>query len=202
MKRNAKSLISIIALFILAITLATSSYAWLISLRRSSSIVFVSGEVRYDLVGNLCEQDYIVPEKPLINDPYILTNHSSVDSEIRFQLFYQFVTDTNSPIDNEKWNGFDDTNNQQIKASIGDDWVYFKGCWYYGGIIDGDSISGSVIKGSESTSITVLESLSVNGDNYGNMGNRNIKLIIKIAFQAKQKDYVEWNELGFAIDIS
>ncbi len=139
------------------------------------------------MVGNLCEQDYIVPEKPLINDPYILTNHSSVDSEIRFQLFYQFVTDANSPIDNEKWNGFDDTNNQQIKSSIGDDWVYFKGCWYYGGIIDGDSISGSVIKGSESTSITVLESLSVNGDNYGNMGNRNVKLIIKIAFQAKQK---------------
>lgn len=200
MKRNVKVLISIMALFILAITLATSSYAWFVSLKRSGTIIFVSGEVRYDLVGNLEEQEYIVPEKPLVEEAYVLTNKSTIDTEIRMQLYYQFANG-NSEIDNESWVAYDGELNQQIKANIGNDWVYYKGCWYYGKI-DGDNVSGTVIKGSENTQITVLESLCVSGNNYGNKGELNKKLVIKIVFQAKQKEYVDWDELGFAIDIS
>lgn len=198
MKRNAKLLICSVILFFLAITLATSSYAWLISLKRSGKIIFVSGEVKYELVGDLKEEDIIIPEKELVEKTYQLTNKSTIDSEIRAKLYYQFTTDE---VLDENWIEYSNQDNQKIKANFGDDWIYFDECWYYGEI-NNDMVSCNVINGGEDTVISVLQSLTVSGNNYGKDKNTNEKLVIKIIFQAKQKDYAKWSDIGFAIDES
>lgn len=197
MKRNAKLLICSAILFFLAITLATSSYAWLISLKRSGTIIFVSGEVKYELEGDLKEEDIIIPEKELVDKQYVLTNKSTIDSEVRVKLYYQF---TSGEIE-ETWQEYSDSSTQEIKADFGNGWVYYEECWYYGELTD-NNVNCTVIKGTENIKINVLESLTVSGDNYGNADSKDKNLIIKIVFQAKQKDYVEWKEIGFAIDKS
>lgn len=198
MKRNAKLLVCSAILFFLAITLATSSYAWLISLKRSGTIIFVSGEVKYEFVGDLANEEVIICEKELVKTGYKLTNQSTIATEIRAQLYYQF---SSSEVVDENWSIYDESDTQKINAIFGEGWVYLNNCWYYGEIVD-NVVTCKTIDPLENTEINVLESLSVSGNNYGNDSSLNENLIIKIVFQAKQKDYVEWNEIGFAIDIS
>lgn len=198
MKRNAKLLVCSAILFFLAITLATSSYAWLISLKRSGTIIFVSGEVKYEFVGDLANEEVIICEKELVKTGYKLTNQSSIATEIRVQLYYQF---SSSEAVEENWSIYDESDTQKINATFGEGWVYSNSCWYYGEIVE-NNVLCKTISPLENTEINVLESLSVSGNNYGNDSSLNENLIIKIVFQAKQKDYVEWNEIGFAIDIS
>ena len=202
MKGNKKILILLIAFLLTATTLITSTFAWITSLNRSGNIIFVTGEVKYVLTGSLEEYNLIIPETPLIKDqPYVLTNQSSIDSELRIKILYQFSED--EEIDENAWLLFDEksigdspTNKLAGKLNSEGTFSYSNGFWYY------SKDNNSTILAGDEVQITILEELYANGLACGNNECSKKNLYIKIVFQAKQKNYVTWEELGSTIDVA
>lgn len=202
MKGNKKILILLITFLLTALTLITSTFAWITSLNRSGNIIFVTGEVKYVLTGSLEEYDLIIPETPLIEDDiYVLTNHSSIDSELRIKILYQFSED--EEIDENAWLLFDEksigdypTNKLAGKLNSEGTFSYLDGFWYY------SKDNNSTILAGEEVQITILEELYANGLACGNNECSKKNLYIKLIFQAKQKNYVTWAELGSTIDVA
>lgn len=202
MKGNKKILILLITFLLTALTLITSTFAWITSLNRSGNIIFVTGEVKYVLTGSLEEYDLIIPETPLIEDDiYVLTNHSSIDSELRIKILYQFSED--EEIDENAWLLFDEksignspTNKLAGKLNSEGTFSYSDGFWYY------SKDNNSTILAGEQVQITILEELYANGLACGNNECSKKNLYIKLIFQAKQKNYVTWAELGSTIDVA
>ena len=201
MKGNKKILILLITFLLTALTLITSTFAWITSLNRSGNIIFVTGEVKYVLTGSLEEYDLIIPETPLIEDqPYVLTNQSSIDSELRIKILYQF---SEEEIDENAWLLFDEksigdspTNKLGGKLNSEGTFSYSDGFWYY------SKDNNSTILAGEEVQITILEELYANGLACGNNECSKKNLYIKLIFQAKQKNYVTWAELGSTIDVA
>lgn len=202
MKGNKKILILLIAFLLTATTLITSTFAWITSLNRSGNIIFVTGEVKYVLTGSLEEYNLIIPETPLIKDqPYVLTNQSSIDSELRIKILYQFSE--GEEIDENAWLLFDEksigdspTNKLAGKLNSEGTFSYSDGFWYY------SKDNNSTILAGEEVQITILEELYANGLACGNNECSKKNLYIKLIFQAKQKNYVTWAELGSTIDVA
>lgn len=202
MKGNKKILILLITFLLTALTLITSTFAWITSLNRSGNIIFVTGEVKYVLTGSLEEYDLIIPETPLIEDDiYVLTNHSSIDSELRIKILYQFSED--EEINENAWLLFDEksigdspTNKLAGKLNSEGTFSYSDGFWYY------SKNNNSTILAGEQVQITILEELYANGLACGNNECSKKNLYIKLIFQAKQKNYVTWAELGSTIDVA
>ena len=202
MKGNKKILILLITFLLTALTLITSTFAWITSLNRSGNIIFVTGEVKYVLTGSLEEYDLIIPETPLIEDDiYVLTNHSSIDSELRIKILYQFSEE--EEIDENAWLLFDEksigdspTNKLAGKLNSEGTFSYSDGFWYY------SKDNNSTILAGEEVQITILEELYANGLACGNNECSKKNLYIKLIFQAKQKNYVTWAELGSTIDVA
>ena len=157
MKGNKKILILLIAFLLTATTLITSTFAWITSLNRSGNIIFVTGEVKYVLTGSLEEYNLIIPETPLIEDDiYVLTNHSSIDSELRIKILYQFSED--EEIDENAWLIFDEksigdspTNKLAGKLNSEGTFSYSDGFWYY------SKDNNSTILSGDEVQITILE---------------------------------------------
>ena len=205
MKGNKKILILLIAFLLTATTLITSTFAWITSLNRSGNIIFVTGEVKYVLTGSLEEYNLIIPETPLIKDqPYVLTNQSSIDSELRIKILYQFNEDDElENLKEEDWLIFDEastndtpTNKLAGKLNSEGTFSYSDGFWYY------SKDNNSTILAGEEVQITILEELYANGLACGNNECSKKNLYIKIVFQAKQKNYVTWEELGSTVDVA
>lgn len=202
MKGNKKILILLITFLLTALTLITSTFAWITSLNRSGNIIFVTGEVKYVLTGSLEEYDLIIPETPLIEDDiYVLSNQSSIDSELRIKILYQFSED--EEINENAWLLFDEksigdspTNKLVGKLNSEGTFSYSDGFWYY------SKDNNSTILAGEQVQITILEELYANGLACGNNECSKKNLYIKLIFQAKQKNYVTWAELGSTIDVA
>ena len=205
MKGNKKILILLITFLLTALTLITSTFAWITSLNRSGNIIFVTGEVKYVLTGSLEEYNLIIPETPLIEDqPYVLTNQSSIDSELRIKILYQFSEDDKlENLKEEDWLIFDEastndtpTNKLAGKLNSEGTFSYSDGFWYY------SKDNNSTILAGDEVQITILEELYANGLACGNNECSKKNLYIKLIFQAKQKNYVTWEELGSTIDVA
>lgn len=205
MKKKGKLIAIFLTFLLTAIAFATASYAWIIRSHNSGNIIFVTGEVKYELIGELKEEDLKIPKQELVEKPFKLTNNSTIETELRIEIKYQFSTD--GTIDASKWILFDgdsvnETNNNTSLVigvlSSNTDFV-----WNYNTVDTGEdknyywylSYNGSEIIPPETLEIPVMENLYINGNASGNE-NATKHLIVHITFQAKQQKYVGWDELG------
>lgn len=207
MKKKGKLIAIFLTFLLTAIAFATASYAWIIRSHNSGNIIFVTGEVKYELVGELKEEDLKIPKQELVKDQFKLTNNSTIETELRIEIKYQFSTD--GKIDASKWILFDgdsvnETNNNTslvigvLSSDTDSDFV-----WNYNTVDTGEnpnyywylSYKESETIPAETLEIPVMESLYINGNASGNE-NATKHLIVHITFQAKQQKYVEWDELG------
>lgn len=205
MKKKGKLVAIFLTFLLTAIAFATASYAWIIRSHNSGNIIFVTGEVKYELAGELKEEDLKIPKQELVENKFELTNNSTIETELRIEIKYQFSTD--GTIDASKWILFDgdsvnETNNNTSLVigvlSSNEDFV-----WNYDTVDTGEdpnyywylSYKESETIPAETLDIPVMENLYINGNASGNE-NATKHLIVHITFQAKQQKYVKWDELG------
>lgn len=220
MKGKGKILICIFSFLLAIVALATSSYAWILATKRSGNIIFVTGRVKYVLTGELNEFDKIVPNKELVNKnkKFTITNDSSIDTELRMQISYQFSNDDNA--DDTKWILYTDecdihnkpnyTNKVMGIISSSDTYKWKYGdyetqLWYFNKIVtdkNGKKELDPCITVDDKFEISVLESIYANGLACGNFDEASKNLFIKLEFQAKQKNFVSWSELGKIIVVA
>lgn len=84
MKRR-KLLAIILSLLLLLASGTAIIFAWLVDTKYTNKITLKSGKVEYQLTGALTN-GLIVPGQELITSPYILTNKSTVDSQLRIKF--------------------------------------------------------------------------------------------------------------------
>lgn len=205
MKKKGKLIAIFLTFLLTAIAFATASYAWIIRSHNSGNIIFVTGEVKYELAGELKEEDLKIPKQELVKDQFKLTNNSTIETELRIEIKYQFSTD--GKIDASKWILFDgdsvnkDNNNTSLVIGVlssDEDFV-----WNYNTVDTGEdknyywylSYKDSETIPAETLQIPVMESLYINGNASGNE-NATKHLIVHITFQAKQQKYVPWDKIG------
>lgn len=202
MKKKGKLIAIFLTFLLTAIAFATASYAWIIRSHNSGNIIFVTGEVKYELVGDLKEEDLKIPKQELVEKKFELTNNSTIETELRIEIKYQFSTD--GTIDASKWILFDGdsvnetNNNTSLVIGVLSSNEYF--VWNYDTVDTTNyywylSYKGSETIPAETLQIPVMENLYINGNASGNE-NATKHLIVHITFQAKQQKYVKWDELG------
>ena len=176
MKR--KAILYILQAVLLMTTAVVVVFAWLVDTKTTNQIVLRSGKVEYILVGET-ETGLVVPGQNLIKTNYVITNNSTVDSQLRIQLTIK--------LDDEVL-AFDD---EKIFTTIGlgSDFVINEDDnFYYYNDVDG------VLLPTNKTPITIIETLILDGVYVQNQySGKTVKLVIII--QAKQADFVDWQTL-------
>lgn len=188
MKTNKLRLYALSILLILIVT-ATSALisAWLFDEKQTSHSIFTLGEVSYSLTGELVDNLLIVPGLELIETPYVLTNNSTISTEIRVYLL----------VHSQLLNG---NVNNYLEIDMDAGWQQdLDGYWYYRGNDTVNEDGKHKVLPSTST-INFLNSLKLDGYQVKNPFAHDI-ITITIVFQMKQANFVTWQTLG-SLDIN
>lgn len=185
--KNKKTIIILFLSLIILVALTTATIAaWLTDSKTTPDITFTVGEVKYTWSGSTVSSP-VVPGQELISTPYTLTNDSNVATELRVK-----VEVTSSTL----------SGNAQHLCNLGmkSGWVLeaTDGLWYYRGTdtVFEETSQKYKIPTTVST-ITVVESLKLDGSKVGNT-HKNDTITVMFTFEAKQNDYVTWDQLGTA----
>lgn len=186
----------IVLIVSLVVVLAAATYgitsAWLTDTDNEAE-TFTMGDVSYTLSGALiANTNPIVPGQDLVGTDFVVTNASTVASQLRIQITYTTVSG-GTPTTGIVYTGA--TGGDGIITDISaSTWTYSNNYWYLGATAD-DTIAVNTI------AYTMFTSLSYNGALIGNDYQAATGLTITITFQAKQDGYVEWADMG-SIDFS
>lgn len=186
----------IVLIVSLVVVLAAATYgitsAWLTDTDNEAE-TFTMGDVSYKLSGALiANTNPIVPGQDLVGTDFVVTNASTVASQLRIQITYTTVSG-GTPTTGIVYTGA--TGGDGIITDISaSTWTYSENYWYLGATAD-DTIAVNT------TAYTMFTSLSYNGALIGNDYQAATGLTITITFQAKQDGYVEWADMG-SIDFS
>lgn len=186
----------IVLIVSLVVVLAAATYgitsAWLTDTDNEAE-TFTMGDVSYTLSGALiANTNPIVPGQDLVGTDFVVTNASTVASQLRIQITYTTVSG-GTPTTGIVYTGA--TGGDGIITDISaSTWKYSNNYWYLGATAD-DTIAVNTI------AYTMFTSLSYNGALIGNDYQAATGLTITITFQAKQDGYVEWADMG-SIDFS
>jgi hypothetical protein len=186
----------IVLIVSLVVVLAAATYgitsAWLTDTDNEAE-TFTMGDVSYTLSGALiANTNPIVPGQDLVGTDFVVTNASTVASQLRIQITYTTVSG-GTPTTGIVYTGA--TGGDGIITDISaSTWTYSNNYWYLGATAD-DTIAVNT------TAYTMFTSLSYNGALIGNDYQAATGLTITITFQAKQDGYVEWADMG-SIDFS
>lgn len=176
MKKNLGVIIAFIAIILTTLVVV---YAWLVDIKKTPKIIFKSGKVVYALEGSAVT-GLVVPGQNLIDNPYTLTNQSTIDSQLRFKLV---IT-----LNNEVINQADDR--VAVTLLLGTDFILNTedNYYYY------QDVTGVVSK-TLTTPITILTSIVLDGA-YVKNAYADKQVSITFVFEAKQADHVSWETLG------
>lgn len=186
----------IVLIVSLVVVLAAATYgitsAWLTDTDNEAE-TFTMGDVSYTLSGALiANTNPIVPGQDLVGTDFVVTNASTVASQLRIQITYTTVSG-GTPTTGIVYTGA--TGGDGIITDISaSTWTYSENYWYLGATAD-DTIAVNTIV------YTMFTSLSYNGALIGNDYQAATGLTITITFQAKQDGYVKWADMG-SIDFS
>ena len=186
----------IVLIVSLVVVLAAATYgitsAWLTDTDNEAE-TFTMGDVSYTLSGALiANTNPIVPGQDLVGTDFVVTNASTVASQLRIQITYTTVSG-GTPTTGIVYTGA--TGGDGIITDISaSTWTYSNNYWYLGATAD-DTIAVNT------TAYTMFTSLSYNGALIGNDYQAATGLTITITFQAKQDGYVDWADMG-SIDFS
>jgi len=181
----------IILIVSLVVVLSAATYgitsAWLTDTDNASE-TFTMGDISYTLSGALiANTDPIVPGQDLVGTNFVVTNASTVASQLRIQITYTTVSG-GTPTTGVIYTGLERGNGIITDISTLA-WTYSDNYWYLG-ITANDTIPVNT------TAYTMFTSLEYNGALIGNDYATEGGLVITITFQAKQDEYVEWADMG------
>lgn len=193
--RKTKLFILFLVMCISIVSVAAVTYGWFVSVKRTGSVYFKTGEVKYVMTNdsfnnNFIKKSYIVPGEELLTSDIYVINQSTISSNLRIKVIVE-VNGTEYTVDNI---------NQYIIVDFTEDWEYelveiseSKGenkYWYFNA-----NNSQIIASTSSSVNINIVESLKLNGATFGNsVASKDV--IITIYFQGKQSNYATWEDLG------
>lgn len=166
-------------------------YAFYTFTSETSNLVIETANLDFEINQNdfdvgFIDKELIVPGDELINSPNVvnIVNKSTISSCLRLIIRIKIddITYYLSDVDNE------------IIGVMSNGWTYdtTDECWYYLGV------NGSISPPTDidnPTKINILESLRINGNYFGNsIASKNVE--VTIIFQAKQHDFVSWQNIG------
>ena len=166
-----KSIVILLELLLLAVVGVTTTIisAWLTDTDTTGEKTFTVGEVSFTLTGDI-KTGVVVPGEELVTTAFSLSNASTITTELRVKMdVFQGETDSTNLFifsPDSSWEKDED------------------GYYYYDGSIATDT-----------TTIVFLSSLKLDGSKVGNDYASDV-FTITFTFEAKQKDYVTWEELG------
>ena len=167
------SILIVIIVFVMSLTAKTIK-AWLQDTQTTEEVSFTLGKVEYSWAGDLNDGP-VVPGQNIIDSPFTLSNFSTIDSELRVKL----------SCDLQNIN----TCNLFSEIGLGDNWVLKDDGYFYYLNNENTKIAP------DNKIITVLESLVLDG-NVVNNSYADMHIGLSLHFEAKQADYVTWEELG------
>jgi hypothetical protein len=195
--KNKKIIILLVLILCLVGVTSGLIVAWLTDTKTTSSTTWQVGDVEYswDETGALTGTVPVVPGQELIGSAFKLTNSSTVASEIRVEIKieYTLADESNGDglmlfLENPDFIGTLDEGKGWLLDSgwtyDADDKKYYYGTKLVPTIVDFTTLS-----------IPVLSSLTFDGSKVGNSYS-NSNFIITFVFEAKQKEYVVWSDLG------
>lgn len=198
---------------------ANGAYAWFVSSSGGASgsagaeHLFTTGNIGYTLVGDLYNSDEnnkIIPEQDLLvalsdddklsdeNCRMYLKSTSSVDSQLRIRILYDYGDKSD-----EVYDGKTDSP-LTVKFADCATWTFDNGYFYYG-TYDSETSSSTVIPAyvipedgtvPEPEVITLFKSIRYSGENTESSAISGKTLDVKIIFEARQSEYVNWTDVG------
>lgn len=179
MKKSKVIILSVLLFAMLALTSKLIA-AWLTDTKSTSSTTFTVGDVKFSWNGATISADApIVPGQNLIGSKFYLANASTVDAELRVEIIAAYTLAGSS----------DEVDALELfkDLSLMDGWeLNSDGKWYYDATITPDD-----------EMIDVIDTLVLDGLKVGNLF-ANASFTVQFVFEAKQKDFVTWEELGEA----
>ena len=184
---KSKKLIILAVLIICMIGITSGLIiAWLTDTKTTPSTEFTVGKVSYEWAGELTENQPVVPGQQLIKTTYKLTNSSTVESELRVKIIITYKQDDEHP-------AVDGTHLFATKPiALAAGWTLDADGYYYYGT---KALPTSVPAGGGE--VDVLNSLILDGSQVGKNFSE-INFSFSLIFEAKQKEYVTWEQLGTA----
>ncbi|HHU55147.1 MAG TPA: hypothetical protein GXZ48_00455 [Acholeplasmataceae bacterium] len=172
-KKVICGILIVLLVFALSLTAKTIK-AWLYDTKNTEQVSFTLGKVQYTLEGSLSD-DFVVPGENIVSSPYKLSNLSTITTQLRIKVI--IISDSQ------------DGSNLVESISLSENWALENDGYYYY-----QDDENSIIF-PDNNSIVVLESLVLDGNVVNN--NYSGKSVgLKLVFEAKQADYVTWEELG------
>lgn len=184
MKKNKLALVlSTITLMLTLTAIVTLIYAYYVDTETTEPIEFVVGDVSFLYQGDLKEQ-LVVPGENLVLTPLALTNQSSILTELRMKIEVTSTVTGSLALDDI------------FIHDLSSDWVLeVDGFYYYRGLDTDQTEIGKYKILTSTTSIAIISNLELDGYVIRNE-HEGETITVKITFQAKQADYVNWATLG------
>lgn len=174
-----KKLIVLCMGLILALALTTTGIlAWLTDTKSTPEFTLTVGEVKYQWNTGTTKTTPVVPGENIVTSPYKLSNQSTVTSEIR--MTYTITNQDNEDVSN------------LVTITFASNWVLVNGIYYYQA---GSTVDGKYPILPTTTEINVITGIKLNGALVGNEHANQI-YTFTFTFQAKQNDFVTWENLG------
>jgi hypothetical protein len=182
--KKSKLLILFMVMCLSIVSIAAVTYGWFVSVKRTGSVYFKTGEVKYVMTNdsfnnNFIKKSYIVPGEELLSSDIYVINQSTISSNLRIKVIVE-VNGTEYIVDDTY---------QYINAVFETGWVYKESCWYYNGT------EGVIESTRVDTPINLIKKLNLNGNEFGTtIESKKVK--ITLHFQGKQSNYATWEDLG------
>ncbi len=193
--KNRKNLLLVVLLLVVVAVATASTYAWLTDTGNAAGGTYTIGDVKYTISAPTNASGVVVPGQPL-SGPTI-TNASNVASNLRVKFSVSVnVTNASNVNASTAWTiGTVDTDHLLLTLNT-TNWVkHTDGYYYYGSVNDDKVATGNEDIATTKTEIEALfTSLVINGKVVGNDYSGAV-VTITVTYEAKQAEYVQWNEL-------
>ncbi len=212
------------AVLLVGLAGANGAYAWF-SLKAGGSLggvggqhILSAGNVGYLLCGNFSQafaDGTIVPEEELLSSfdaelnaddiakitqypdcKMFIESTSSVDTQLRIKIVYGYGSESEVVFDNSVDSPLTVDFTESAK------WSYDGGYLYYGAY-DAQTMSSEVIpafdaaqQGATPAVIPLFDSIRYSGENTENSEISGKTLTVKVIFEARQSDFVDWQTVG------
>lgn len=212
------------AVLLVGLACANGAYAWF-TLSAGGSLggaggkhSFATGNVGYMLTGSFTadfDSSKIVPEDELLASfdaelnavdiakiseypecKMFIESTSSIDSQLRIKVVYGYGDEAEVAFDNSE------TSPLTVELTDASLWSYNGGYLYYGAF-DETTQSSAVIpaydateEGTEPTVIPLFNSVRYSGENTDNSMISGKTLNVKVIFEARQSEFVDWTQVG------
>lgn len=199
---------------------ANGAYAWFVSSSGGASgsagaeHIFTTGNIGYTLYGSLAYPEgatQIVPEEELLGAlstddaakvssytgcKMFIENTSPIDSQLRIKIVYGYG-DTAENI-------YDGSAQSPLTVELTDSalWSYNGGYFYYGSFDEATSSSAVIpafnaaAEGATPEVIALFDSIRYSGENTESSAISGKDLTVKVIFEARQSEYVNWTDVG------